>query len=137
VIEVPRTAGRLPRDAGGEAESLRLFPWSASDDEAGPRGYTGQSRRLRLRLVSHNKTKDFWERAFTVLISQTNSLTRTHALFLEWFALQTAASVESLATGGDGTVGAPSLTRRHPKADCLEIFEAGRTPTTRRFRAYG
>lgn len=29
------------------------------------------------------KEKEFWERAL-VLISRTNSLTQTHALFLEW-----------------------------------------------------
>ena len=42
---------------------------------------------LRSRLTQHHQKKDFWQRAL-VLISRTNSLTQTHALFLEWHALQ-------------------------------------------------
>ena len=42
-----------------------------------------------MRFVSHNQKKDFWQRAL-VLISRTNSLTQTHALFLEWYCLQAA-----------------------------------------------
>lgn len=55
--------------------------------EAGlPRAYIGQSGNVGNRLVQHNQGKDFWNRAM-VVISLTNSMTQTHALFLEWFAI--------------------------------------------------
>ncbi len=47
----------------------------------------GQSGDLRARLAQHHQKRDFWQRVL-VLISRTNSLTQTHALFLEWHALQ-------------------------------------------------
>jgi aspartate-semialdehyde dehydrogenase len=49
--------------------------------------YIGQSGSVGNRLVQHNQNKDFWNRAL-VAISCTNSLTQTHALFLEWFVIQ-------------------------------------------------
>ena len=49
--------------------------------------YVGQTGDLRARLASHNRDRDFWERAL-VVISRTNSLTQTHALFLEWHCIQ-------------------------------------------------
>lgn len=125
VIEVPRSLldDFLEMQESGQVSVYFLV--GESDDEAGPRVYTGQSGDLRLRLASHNKTRDFWERAF-VLISRTNSLTQTHALFLEWFALQTAASV-GRSRPENGTVGTKPHTPPPLEADCLEIFETGQT----------
>ena len=52
--------------------------------------YIGQSGNFGKRLVQHNQDtdrgKDFWNRAL-VVVSLTNSMTQTHALFLEWFAI--------------------------------------------------
>ena len=53
---------------------------------------------LRARLAQHHQKKDFWQRAL-VLISRTNSLTQTHALFLEWNALQPPTAWRSLRRG--------------------------------------
>ena len=52
-----------------------------------PCAYIGQSGNVGTRLVQHNQNKNFWNRAL-VVISLTNSMTQTHALFLEWFAIQ-------------------------------------------------
>ncbi len=58
-----------------------------------PRVYIGQSEKVDKQLVQHNqdndKSKDFWNRAL-VVVSLTNSLTQTHALFLEWFGKRPA-----------------------------------------------
>ncbi len=87
VIEVPRSLLpvflKMP-----ESEQVSLyFLVGESEDGSEHRVYVGQTGDLRARLVAHNKEKDFWERAL-VLISKTNSLTQTHALFLEWHCLQ-------------------------------------------------
>ncbi|WPC68678.1 GIY-YIG nuclease family protein [Rhodoferax ferrireducens] len=74
------------------------------------------------RLVQHNQNKDFWNRAL-VVISLTNSMTQTHALFLEWFAIQQATqagrySLENGNTGARPHTPAPLATLGQP------IFEA-------------
>ena len=54
-----------------------------------PRTYIGQSGSVGRRLEQHHQNKDFWNRAF-VVISLTNSMTQTHALFLVWLAITEA-----------------------------------------------
>ena len=87
LIEVPRPQLDVFL-AMPESEQVAVyFLFGQSDDGAEPKVYIGQTGDLRARLVSHNQKKDFWERAL-VLISRTNNLTQTHALFLEWYCLQ-------------------------------------------------
>ena len=87
--------------------------------------YIGQTGDLRARLVSHNQKKDFWQRAL-VLISRTNSLTQTHGLFLEWHSLQAARKAGRYADE-NGNSGSKPHTPAPLQADCLEIFDTGRT----------
>lgn len=89
VLEVPRSLLqdflRMP-----ESEQVAVyFLFGDTDDGAQQTVYIGQTGDLRARLADHNKKKEFWERAL-VLISRTNSLTQTHALFLEWYCLRAA-----------------------------------------------
>ena len=89
VIEVPRS---LLQDFLKMPESDQVsvyFLFGEAEDGTEQKVYLGQTGDLRARLVKHNKEKEFWERAL-VLISRTNSLTQTHALFLEWHCLQAA-----------------------------------------------
>ena len=89
VIEVPRTRldefSRMPES--GQVGVYFLF--GADESGADPQVYIGQTGDLRARLASHGTKKVFWQRAL-VLISRTNSLTQTHALFLEWHCLKLA-----------------------------------------------
>jgi len=83
VIEVPRSQLadflKMP-----EAQQVGVYFLMGELSEAGlPRTYIGQSGSVGKRLEQHHQNKDFWNRAF-VVISLTNSLTQTHALFLEW-----------------------------------------------------
>jgi hypothetical protein len=75
-------------------------------------------------LVKHSKKKEFWERAL-VLISRTNSLTQTHALFLEWHCLQATRKAAPYADE-NGNSGTKPHTPAPLEADCLEIFETGK-----------
>ena len=88
VIEIPRSLlgefFTMP-----ESEQVGIYFLIGSSEDAEPTVYIGQTGYLKKRLDQHNKDpkKEFWERAL-VLISRTNSLTQTHALFLEWYSLQ-------------------------------------------------
>jgi hypothetical protein len=125
LIEVPRS---LLQDFLAMPESGQValyFLFGEAEDGAEQRVYVGQSGDLRARLVNHDKNKDFWERAL-VLISRTNSLTQTHALFLEWYCIQAARKAARFADE-NGNSGSKPHTPAPLEADCLEIFDTGRT----------
>ena len=75
--------------------------------------------------MQHNQNKDFWNRAL-VVISLTNNLTQTHALFLEWFAIQQATQAGRYSLE-NGNAGARPHTPAPLEADCFEIFETAAT----------
>ena len=125
VIEVPRS---LLQDFLKMPESNQValyFLFGEAEDGAEQKVYIGQTGDVRARLSLHNKQKEFWERAL-VLISRTNSLTQTHALFLEWYCLQAARKAGRYADE-NGNSGSKPHTPPPLEADCLEIFETGRT----------
>ena len=120
VIEIPRA---LLSDflAMPESEQVAVyFLFGGSEDEE-KLVYIGQSGSLRDRLVAHNKTKDFWQKAL-VLISRTNSLTQTHALFLEWYCIQQATKADRYRLE-NSNAGTKPHTPAPLEADCLEIHE--------------
>jgi hypothetical protein len=121
VIEVPRTRldefARMPESA--QVGVYLLF--GAPDDGTEPQVYIGQTGDLRARLASHHAKKEFWNRAL-VIVSRTNSLTQTHALFLEWHCLRQASEVGRYAIE-NGNAGSKPHTPAPLEADCLEIFE--------------
>lgn len=123
VIEVPRS---LLQDFLKMPESDQVavyFLFGESEDGAQRKVYIGQTGDLRARLTKHHKEKEFWERAL-VLISRTNSLTQTHALFLEWHCLQATRKAARYADE-NGNSGSRPHTPAPLEADCLEIFETG------------
>ena len=81
--------------------------------------YVGQTGDLKRRLNQHDD-KDFWTRAF-VMLSTNNSMTQTHALYMEHKAIATAIEVGryEIKNGNNGN-------RPHTpdplKADCEELF---------------
>lgn len=123
VIEVPRS---LLQDFLAMPESGQValyFLFGEAEDGESQKVYIGQSGDLRALLVKHNKEKEFWERAL-VLVSRTNSLTQTHALFLEWHCLQVARQAERYADDNQNS-GTKPHTPAPLEADCMEIFETG------------
>lgn len=118
VIEVPRS---LLQDFLKMPESDQValyFLFGESDDCAEHKVYIGQTGSLRAGLKSHNKEKEFWQRAL-VLVSRTHSLTQTHALFLEWYCLQASRSAGRF-TDENGNSGSKPHTPALLEADCLE-----------------
>jgi predicted GIY-YIG superfamily endonuclease len=125
VIEVPRL---LLTDFLKMQESDQValyFLFSEEEDGSDRKVYIGQTGDLRTRLADHHKKKEFWERAL-VLVSRTNSLTQTHALFLEWHSIQEARKAARYSAE-NGTGGSKPHTPAPLAADCLEIFETGHT----------
>lgn len=123
VIEVPRS---LLQDFLKMPESDQValyFLFGEAEDGAEQKVYIGQTGDLRARLVKHNKEKEFWERAL-MLISRTNSLTQTHALFLEWYCIQASRKAGRYADE-NGNSGSKPHTPAPLEADCLEIFSTG------------
>lgn len=125
VIEAPRS---LLQDFLKMPESSQValyFLVGQGEDGADPSVYIGQTGDLRARLAIHNREKEFWQRVL-VLISRTNSLTQTHGLFLEWHSLQ-AVRKAGRYTELNGNSGCKPHTPAPLEADCIEIFETGRT----------
>ena len=125
VIEVPRSQlGEFVKMP--EAQQVGVYFLMGELSEAGlPRVYIGQSGNIGVRLVQHNQGKDFWNRAL-VVISLTNSMTQTHALFLEWFAIQQATKAGRYSLE-NGNTGARPHTPAPLEADCHEIHETAAT----------
>jgi len=125
VIEVPRSElGEFLKTP--EAQQVGVYFLIGELSEAGlPRVYIGQSGNCGARLVQHNQNKDFWNRAL-VVISLTNSMTQTHALFLEWFAISEASKAGRYSLE-NGNTGARPHTPAPLEADCQEIFETAAT----------
>jgi len=121
VIEVPRSLLAQFLKMEESTQVAVYFLVSQGSDTEDPKAYIGQTSDMRLRFATHNRDKDFWERAL-VMVSRTHSLTQTHALFLEWLCLQEAKSAARYITT-NGNVGSRPHTPKPLEADCLEIFE--------------
>ncbi|MDA8119198.1 MAG: GIY-YIG nuclease family protein [Gammaproteobacteria bacterium] len=121
VIEVPRSLLaeflRMP-EANQVGVYFLVGPRDESDETA---LYIGQSGAVGPRLAQHNQEKDFWNRAL-VVVSLTNNLTQTHALFLEWLGIRDAKAAGRFAME-NGNGGARPHTPAPLEADCHEIHE--------------
>ncbi|MCK9687336.1 GIY-YIG nuclease family protein [Scleromatobacter humisilvae] len=124
VIEVPR-ALLAEFYAMDEAQRVGVY-FLIGDNEASQTSsvYIGQTGELGKRLSQHNKTKEFWNRAL-VVISLTNSLTQTHALFLEWLSIKLANEVGRYSVE-NGNSGSEPFTPKPLEADCHDIFDTMR-----------
>jgi hypothetical protein len=125
VIEVPRAL--LDRFFGmPEAKQVGLYFLIGDDeDQDFPAVYIGQSGYVGGRLTEHHKQKEFWNRAL-VVVSLTNSLTQTHALFLEWCSIKYANQAGRYNVE-NGNGGSKPHTPAPLEADCWEIFDTSRT----------
>lgn len=124
VIDVPR---KLLPDFLKMPESAQVGVYylvAAPEDGSEPQVYIGQTGDLCTRLKEHDAQKEFWERAL-VLISRTQTLTQTHALFLEWLSIQTVRKVGRYVDS-NRTSGSRPHTPAPMEADCHEIFETGK-----------
>lgn len=125
VIEMPRALlGEFLKMPESKQVAV-YFLVGQGDDAEDPRTYIGQTSDMPMRFPRHNAEKDFWERAL-VLISKTQSLTQTHALFLEWHCLQEAKKAARYVTTNGNNASRP-YTPAPLEADCHEVYDTART----------
>ena len=125
VLEVPRA---LLADFLRMPESKQVavyFLVGQGSDAEDAKLYVGQTSDMPMRFPRHNAEKDFWERAL-VLVSKTQSMTQTHALFLEWHCLQEAKRANRYVTTNGNNASRP-YTPAPLEADCFEIYDTART----------
>lgn len=126
VVEVPRSLlaefSQMP-----ESDQVAIYFLFGENADGERQVYIGQTGSTGSRFASHNRDtkKDFWEKAL-VVISKTNSLTQTHALFLEWHCLNECRKANRFPDV-NGTAGSRPHTPAPLEADCLEIFDTSRT----------
>lgn len=125
VLEVPRALlGEFLKMPESRQVAVYFLVGRSSDTDD-TQVYVGQTSDMPTRFPQHNQQKDFWERAL-VLVSKTQSLTQTHALFLEWHCLQeTKRAGRYVTTNGNNAC--RTYTPAPLEADCHEIFDTART----------
>jgi len=125
VVEVPRPL--LPQfQEMPEAKQVGVYLLiNDEDDQDYPAVYIGQTGEVGKRLAEHHKLKEFWNRAL-VVVSLTNSLTQTHALYLEWLGIKTANEAGRYKVE-NGNAGSKPHTPAPLEADCQDIFDTLRT----------
>ncbi|GBR44528.1 GIY-YIG nuclease family protein [Gluconobacter roseus] len=122
VVEIPRLRLEefLKRP---EANSVGIYILFGENDETErPKAYVGQTGNFGNRLKQHNEKKGLWWNRAVVAFSLTQSLTVTHAHYLEWLALSHAAQAQRFEMD-NGTGGTRPHTLPALEAECREVFE--------------
>lgn len=128
VVEVPRS---LLNEFFKTPEAQQVGVYLLVGGDAGAevqQVYVGQTGTLTGRLAQHNQNKEFWNKAL-VVVSLTNSLTQTHALYLEWLFIKAATEAARFSIE-NGNTGAKPYTPAPMEADCQEIYETAKTLVT-------
>lgn len=119
LIEVPRI---YIDDFFAMPESNQVGLYFLVSDNEGigqPLLYIGQTGDLKRRINQHD-SKDFWTRAF-VMLSTNNTMTQTHALYMEHKAIAAAIEVGRYEIKNGNTGNRPH-TPDPLKDDCEELF---------------
>lgn len=90
-------------------------------DKAKPIVYIGEAEDCLERLKQHNRTKEFWNYAVT-MVSKINAFTKTHAKYLEHVAIDQAKDSNRFETENQTAPGKPFVTESM-EADLLDSFE--------------
>lgn len=123
VFDIPRASlgDFLAMDQSRQVGLYFLFSEASESDERAE-CYIGESDDVHQRLRSHERGKDFWNRAL-VAVSLTNSWTKAHVRYLENKAVLAAKENGryGLVNGNEGF--AAAYTPRPLQADCDEFFD--------------
>lgn len=95
-----------------------LFGYQEGDEL--PTLYIGQGDGVKQRIESHEKNKEFWDKAL-VFVSSNSGLNRAHITWLEWALIQQAYSTGRCKLDNSATPNEPVLTESE-KADTQEFL---------------
>lgn len=97
------------------------FLFGSSDEKAKDLVYIGEAEDCYKRIKQHNKAKDFWNHAL-VVVSKTNSFTKSHVKYLEHFAYKKAKEIGRYEVVND-TIPTESFITEQMHADLMDHFE--------------
>lgn len=97
------------------------FLFGSKHEGAKPIVYIGEGEDCFKRILSHNRTKDFWTHG-VVICTKTNEYTKTDIKFLEHYCLQRAQEVDRYTTDNDTGSKKPSIPEGR-EYDLLDNFE--------------
>jgi len=108
---------RIPRSELKEALELEYikFPgiyilFGNETDTALPLAYIGETERLDVRLLSHNRNKDFWNECL-VFTSENQSINKAHIKYIESILYNDAVLCNRYVVKNDNRLGIASLDR--------------------------
>lgn len=126
VLDIPRVLLPEFREMPESKQVALYMLVGENEDGTGQKVYIGYTGNIGKRLDEHNLQKGFWQRAI-VLVSRTQSLTLTHAVFLEWQSIKLAKTAARYQVDENKKDGSKPHTPAPLLADCLEILDTGRT----------
>lgn len=106
------------RDEFQRAGVYILVGYQEGDDL--PTLYIGQGDGVKSRIDSHEKNKEFWDRAL-VFVSSNNGLNRAHITWLEWALIKHAKKMGRCKLDNNVNPNEPGLTESD-RADIQEFF---------------
>ncbi|WP_369900859.1 GIY-YIG nuclease family protein [Bacillus manliponensis] len=98
------------------------FLFGSSDEKAKDLVYIGEAENCLRRLKQHNAKKDFWNTAL-VVVSKTNSFTKSHVKYLENFAYKKAKEIGRYEVVND-VIPTESFIPEWMQADLMDVFES-------------
>jgi len=119
-LEVSREAWSKYKDRDEFTQAGIYILFGYQEDNDLPTLYIGQGDGIRNRIESHEKKKDFWDKAL-VFVSSNGGLNRAHITWLEWALIQKAQNTERCKLDNSAIPNEPVLTESE-KADTQEFL---------------
>ena len=120
-IQIPRSK---VSEAGerNEIKNVGVYFLFGENEKTGqPLVYIGEAEDCHNRLIQHNRSKGFWDTAVAIT-SKTNSFTKAHAKFLEWYCHQQAIEVNRYSID-NSTIPSKPFISEQIEADLMDNYE--------------
>lgn len=136
LFDIPRSDFKAFLDYP-EAQQVAIYCLFGEDDDGNEVCYIGQTGSCKGRFTQHltAEDKNFWTRA-VIAVSSNNSLTVTHALYLESRVIQLATEAGRYQLK-NSTMGSPPHTPAPLRADCDEFLARIRQQSRESWRRTG
>jgi hypothetical protein len=120
-IQIPRSKISEASNRS-EVKSVGIYFLFGEDEKTGlPLVYIGEAEDCFTRITQHNRGKGFWESAIAIT-SKTNSFTKAHAKYLEWYCHQNAMEINRY-TLENSTIPTKPYISEQMEADLMDNYE--------------
>jgi len=120
-IQIPRS--KLS-EAGNreEIKNVGVYFLFGTDEKTGDQVvYIGEAEDCYNRIIQHNRNKGFWESVIAVT-SKTNSFTKAHAKYLEWYCHKIATKTNRITVDNSSIPSKPFISEQM-EADLMDNYE--------------